>query len=175
MTIKEWPPDWPEAVSPLEIQEELSALLTILCGFILLFLGLFQLGWIVNFISQPVLTGFINAAAISIPAGQIHKLFGFEKKFTFNHPSSFFENFKEQKINTFDMAIGLTTIFLMYFFDYLKTFLAKNTKIAENTKNKLSLALSGRAAFIIGRLQQIYIFVTILYIIRIFTNNFFLQ
>ena len=131
-------------------------MLTILCGFILLFLGLFQLGWIVNFISQPVLTGFINAAAISIPAGQIHKLFGFEKKFTFNHPPSFFENFKEQKVNTFDMAIGLTTIFLMYFFDFLKTFLAKNTKIAQNTKNKLSLALSGRAAFIIGRLQQIY-------------------
>jgi sodium-independent sulfate anion transporter 11 len=45
-------------------------------GFLILFLGVFNLGSIVNYISNPVLVGFISAASIIIPCGLLEKVFG---------------------------------------------------------------------------------------------------
>ena len=45
----------------------LAVLLCMCSGCIILFLGAFNLGGIVNFISHPVLVGFISAASIVIP------------------------------------------------------------------------------------------------------------
>jgi len=54
----------------------LAIMLTLLVGVIQLLLGVFRLGVIVNFLSHPVIVGFINAAAIIIGLSQISKLFG---------------------------------------------------------------------------------------------------
>lgn len=53
-----------------------AAKLCILAGALNLLMGLFQLGFIVDFISHPVISGFCSAAAITIATGQIHHLFG---------------------------------------------------------------------------------------------------
>ena len=45
-------------------------------GCVILFLGVFNLGGIVNFISHPVLVGFISAASIVIPFGLLERVFG---------------------------------------------------------------------------------------------------
>ena len=45
-------------------------------GIILGGLGLIQLGFLVNFISSSVVTGFIQAASFTIPLGQLKKIFG---------------------------------------------------------------------------------------------------
>ena len=50
--------------------------LALLVGVIQIGMGAFKLGVIVNFISHPVIIGFINAAAIIIALSQLNKLLG---------------------------------------------------------------------------------------------------
>lgn len=57
----------------------LALLLTLMVGIIQLSLGLLKLGAIVNFISHPVILGFINAAAIIIALSQLGLMLGIPK------------------------------------------------------------------------------------------------
>lgn len=72
------------AVAPLAVpmSEEyigLALLLSLLVGIILFVMGTFKLGTIVNFVSHPVILGFINAAAIIIALSQLDLLLGIPK------------------------------------------------------------------------------------------------
>lgn len=57
----------------------LALLLALLVGIIQLSLGAFKLGTIVNFVSHPVILGFMNAAAIIIALSQLDMLLGIPK------------------------------------------------------------------------------------------------
>jgi SulP family sulfate permease len=57
----------------------LVLLLTLMVGVIQLSLGALNLGTIVNFVSHPVILGFMNAAAIIIALSQLDKLLGIPK------------------------------------------------------------------------------------------------
>lgn len=50
--------------------------LALLSGVIMLVMGLFRLGFIANFLSHPVISGFITAAGILIAASQLRHLLG---------------------------------------------------------------------------------------------------
>lgn len=72
------------AVTPLAVPftEDyigLALLLTLLVGLIQFGMGVFKLGTIVNFVSHPVILGFINAAAIIIALSQLDMLLGIPK------------------------------------------------------------------------------------------------
>ncbi|MFP5399007.1 MAG: SulP family inorganic anion transporter [Gammaproteobacteria bacterium] len=58
---------------------ELALLLTLMVGLIQFALGAFKLGVIVNFVSHPVILGFMNAAAIIIALSQLDMLLGIPK------------------------------------------------------------------------------------------------
>jgi SulP family sulfate permease len=69
------------AIAPLAAQgtpEYLGAAvaLAVLSGGLLLAMGLLRLGFIANFLSHPVISGFITASALLIAAGQIPTLLG---------------------------------------------------------------------------------------------------
>ncbi|MGE4576247.1 MAG: sulfate permease [Candidatus Pseudothioglobus sp.] len=53
-----------------------AALLALIVGLFQLSLGVLRLGFVINFLSHPVVTGFTNAAAIIIGASQLPKVFG---------------------------------------------------------------------------------------------------
>ena len=55
---------------------EYAILLTLLSGIIILFCGLLQLGFLIDFISVPVIAGFTSAAALTIASGQWKSLLG---------------------------------------------------------------------------------------------------
>ncbi len=55
---------------------ELAITLAFVAGLLRLVMGLFQLGIIVNFLSNPVIVGFTNAAAIIIALSQLNMLLG---------------------------------------------------------------------------------------------------
>ena len=55
---------------------EYAVLLAFIVGLIILTLGIFRLGFFVNFISAPVLIGFTNAAVIVIIFAQLNKFLG---------------------------------------------------------------------------------------------------
>lgn len=57
----------------------LALLLTLMVGLIQLSLGVLKLGSIVNFVSHPVILGFMNAAAIIIALSQLDLLLGIPK------------------------------------------------------------------------------------------------
>ena len=65
----------PIATSP-EHYIALAMFLALLVGLFQLFLGLFRLGLVVNFLSHPVIVGFTNAAALVIGLSQLSKIFG---------------------------------------------------------------------------------------------------
>jgi sulfate permease, SulP family len=57
---------------------EMAILLTCLVGAIRLGLGLIRAGFLVNFMSRPVLSGFVNAAALMIAGSQAAHLLGLQ-------------------------------------------------------------------------------------------------
>ncbi len=72
------------AVTPLAVSNTpeyigFALLLTLLVGLVQLLLGVLKLGTIVNFVSHPVILGFMNAAAIIIGLSQLDLLLGIPK------------------------------------------------------------------------------------------------
>lgn len=55
---------------------ELTILLSLLVGAVFLVMGIFRLGFLTNFLSHPVISGFTSAAALIIAVSQIANLLG---------------------------------------------------------------------------------------------------
>jgi sodium-independent sulfate anion transporter 11 len=55
---------------------QIAITVAFMCGFIVLGIGLLRLGWIVEFIPLPAVSGFMTGSAISIVAGQVPGLMG---------------------------------------------------------------------------------------------------
>jgi SulP family sulfate permease len=53
--------------------------LVLVIGVIFLVAGLARLGWVTQFLSKPVMDGFVTGLAIFVAVGQLNKLFGVEK------------------------------------------------------------------------------------------------
>ena len=70
----------PYAVQGIEVMMFYSALLALMIGVFRLSLGLLHLGVVVNFLSNPVVQGFTNGAALIIGTSQLPKLFGLDIK-----------------------------------------------------------------------------------------------
>jgi hypothetical protein len=55
----------------------LTVVLTLMTGILYVIAGLSRLGFIANFLSQPILTGYLNGIALIIIVGQFQKLLGY--------------------------------------------------------------------------------------------------
>jgi sodium-independent sulfate anion transporter 11 len=55
---------------------QIAITVAFMCGFIVLGIGLLRLGWIVEFIPLPAVSGFMTGSAINIVAGQVPGLMG---------------------------------------------------------------------------------------------------
>jgi len=55
---------------------EIATALAFISGFIVLGIGLLRIGWLVEFIPAPAVSGFMTGSAISIAAGQVPGLMG---------------------------------------------------------------------------------------------------
>lgn len=67
----------PLAAGDAQLYLSLSVALTFLTGLICILASFFRLGVLADFLSKPILVGFLNGIAISIFLGQVGKLFGF--------------------------------------------------------------------------------------------------
>jgi sulfate permease, SulP family len=56
-----------------------AAALVLIVGVIFLVAGWARLGWVTQFLSKPVMDGFVTGLAIFVAVGQLNKLFGVEK------------------------------------------------------------------------------------------------
>ncbi|MBT3305945.1 MAG: sulfate permease [Alphaproteobacteria bacterium] len=111
----------------VEQMPAIAAQLALLVGIISIVLGLFRLGFIVNFISHQVISGFTSAAALIIALSQLKHLMGVEIPRTHNIfliLSNAFENLAS--VNIASLAIGVGGIaVLMFFKNMLGDFLAR--------------------------------------------------
>lgn len=55
---------------------QIATTVAFVCGFIVLGIGLLRLGWIVEFIPAPAVSGFMTGSAINIVSGQVPGLMG---------------------------------------------------------------------------------------------------
>jgi MFS superfamily sulfate permease-like transporter len=85
----------------------LMVMLTLMTGVLYVIAGIGRLGFIANFLSQPILVGFLNGIALLIIVGQSRKLLGYESEV-----DSFFPQLLElfNKIDQFDEAYMPTLI-----------------------------------------------------------------
>ncbi|XP_071871095.1 sodium-independent sulfate anion transporter isoform X1 [Bombus fervidus] len=60
----------------IRLGDDIAVLLCFLTGCVITFMGLFRLGFLVQFVSMPVISGFTNAAAIIIGTSQLGTLLG---------------------------------------------------------------------------------------------------
>ena len=70
------------ADTPASQKLEALAVLVLLVGVIQLLAGVFRLGFLVRFVSNAVMTGFLNGVAVLIILGQLGDLTGFDSRFS---------------------------------------------------------------------------------------------
>ena len=115
------------ALSPLALPGtaayvEAALVLTILSGVILVVMGLLKMGFFSNFLSHPVISGFLTAAGILIAASQFSALLGIQSGgFTLvDRVASILPNLRHIHLPTLALGAG-TLMFLVVMRLYAKT------------------------------------------------------
>ncbi len=86
----------------------------LLIGLAQTILGLFRLGFLVNFISHPVIIGFTSAAAIIIAISQLKDLLGFSiPRFSHSYETASYAFQHMAETNWISVALCLSSIFVM--------------------------------------------------------------
>ncbi|MEO9892268.1 solute carrier family 26 protein [Aurantibacter sp.] len=102
------------AINGIENYIAMAIFLAFLVGSIQLLLGVFRMGFLVNFLSKPVISGFTSGAALIIIFSQVKHILGTDVE---NSPQ-FFELVgnvfsKIDQTNIYDLVIGLSAIILI--------------------------------------------------------------
>lgn len=93
----------------------IASALAILCGAIVVFIGLIRCGWIVDLISLVSLSAFMTGSALNISVGQLPTLMGITGFSTRDATYLVFIHFLQGLPRTnLNAAMGLTPLFLLY-------------------------------------------------------------
>ncbi|KAJ6546457.1 sulfate permease [Mycena vulgaris] len=105
---------------------EIATTVAFISGFIVLGIGLLRIGWIVEFIPAPAVSGFMTGSAISIAAGQVPGLMGITG---FNTRAATYQviinTLKGLPRTSLDAAWGLPSLFALYAIRMLCDWLGK--------------------------------------------------
>ncbi len=85
----------------------MAILLSLMIGVFQLIMGVFKVGFIVNFLSHPVLSGFISAAAVYIAFSQMKHVLGISIPRGKVHETAYNIYLKFGEINKYTLAVGL--------------------------------------------------------------------
>lgn len=95
----------------------IAILLALIVGVIQFLMGVLRLGFVVNFLSKPVITGFTSAVALTIGLNQFRNLFGIDFIQTDQVQYllvDFWDKFLDANIHT--TVIGLISVLIIIFF-----------------------------------------------------------
>ncbi|KAI0747885.1 sulfate permease [Daedaleopsis nitida] len=104
---------------------QIATTVAFICGFIVLLIGLLRLGWLVEFIPAPAVSGFMTGSAINIVSGQVPGLLG-ETGFDTRAATYkvIIDCFKFLPVTKLDAAFGITGLVSLYAIRYLCDFLS---------------------------------------------------
>lgn len=109
---------------------ELVLLLAFIVGVVKLLLGVLRLGFVMNFVSHPVLAGFTSASALIIAAGQLKYLLGYRIEGERVHEIVLNAVAGVNQTNPATLAVGAISIALLILFrSRLKPFLQQRTRL----------------------------------------------
>ena len=93
---------------------QLVTAITLLAGILYIIFSLLKMGWISNFLSDSVLTGFIFGIGISIPVSQLYKITGTTETGTntWQKLASWIQGLHGTNLPT--LAVGLATLGLLH-------------------------------------------------------------
>lgn len=95
---------------------EFAILLAFMMGFLQVVFGFFKLGFLVNFLSRPVISGFTSAAALIIGLNQLKHILGVQITRDNRIHTLIFDAFQQLKeINWLTFAIGIASILILVF------------------------------------------------------------
>ncbi len=101
---------------------EFAILLAFMMGFLQVVFGFFKLGFLVNFLSRPVISGFTSAAALIIGLNQLKHLLGVQILRDNKIHTLVFDAFQQlREINWLTFAIGVSSILILVFLKRLTT------------------------------------------------------
>ncbi|XP_077979767.1 sodium-independent sulfate anion transporter-like [Glandiceps talaboti] len=114
-----------------------AILLTFICGCIQLGMGLVHLGFLVNFISYPVISGFTTAAAITIGFGQVKHILGLSY-----HADAFIQDIEEiikniTDTNLWDLLMAACCFLFLILLKYMKTSVTNMEEAAINEQQAI--------------------------------------
>ncbi|KAL8996457.1 MAG: hypothetical protein Q9169_004051 [Polycauliona sp. 2 TL-2023] len=121
--------------------------LAVICGCVITFLGLFRLGWFVEFISLAAISAFMTGSAINIAVGQVPALMGItgfsNRESTYKVVINILKHLGGTKL---DAATGLTALTFLYLIRFACNYSARKLP----NRSKMFFFLSTlRTAFII--------------------------
>ncbi|KAF2665881.1 sulfate permease 2 [Microthyrium microscopicum] len=100
---------------PNLLPAEIAASLTLICGIIIIGMGLLRLGWLVDLISMPAVASFITGSAIAVSVGQIPVMLGLDKvssrDVTYKIVIDIFKNLGHMQM---DAAVGVSALAMLY-------------------------------------------------------------
>jgi high affinity sulfate transporter 1 len=103
----------PLAGSDPQSLTSVTVVLTLITGLFCVAASFLRLGFLADFLSRPILVGFLNGVAVSIFLGQIGKVFGFKMTAHGIIPSFIEFAHKAQQTNLATLAVGLAAIVIM--------------------------------------------------------------
>ncbi|MDO9037817.1 MAG: solute carrier family 26 protein [Lutibacter sp.] len=96
---------------------EFAILLAFMMGVLQVLFGIFKLGFLVNFLSRPVISGFTSAAALIIALSQLKHLMGVDIQRNNKIHGLVLDALEHLKdINLITLAIGIISILILVFF-----------------------------------------------------------
>lgn len=131
-----------------------AILLCFLSGLIIFTAGICNLGFLITFISKPVIAGFTSAAAISIAASQLKGLFGlsYSSETVIEAFSKLFENIGDTRWQ--DLVLGICSMVVLLLMRKLKDLKIAKVQPGDGTstrigKKMLFLTSVGRNAIVV--------------------------
>lgn len=106
---------------------EIATCLAFICGCIVLAIGLLRIGWIIEFIPQPAVSGFMTGSALNIAAGQVPALLGTSKLFNTKEATYkvIINTLKNLPNCSLDAAFGVSALALLYFIKWALEFVQR--------------------------------------------------
>lgn len=135
---------------------QLAVLTALGVGLVQFLMGLFRMGFLVNFLSHPVLSGFTSAAAIIIGASQIKNLFGVDLPRTnYVHEILIGLAGKLSQIDLMTAMIGIGSIFtIMMIRKWKKTFPSALVVVILGTLFTYLFGLNQAGVSIVGEVPE---------------------
>lgn len=105
----------------------IASALAVICGCIIVAIGLVRMGWIVDLISLTSITAFMTGSAISIAAGQVPTMLGISKLLDTRAATYLviINTLKQLKHSSLDAAMGVTALALLYIIRFACSYAAK--------------------------------------------------